>query len=346
MEEIVTIKRAYTPYQQIQDEVPANKKIGGFDVFNYNIRKLQPVPINRPGSKLSFNYGIDHRTLTVIMERFLKKDQSKDYGYLWELIDDWYKKLIVSIPVKGLELNIKTHLERVKAPVKYADGSIVYEEVELELPEDPEAYLIYKTMQFHPHIAKDKASINGHMFYMENNNAILDKQAKDRKIKNQALSLKLPIDAGKNPYTDHLMYLYLFRSTSVRHDLYNKRLLELSEAQVAALFDELVLKFPETFIQLHDDKRAKLKWYIEMLAFDGMLSKEDGVYFFEGVRIGSMEDTIKWLQDPANADIMNSLITNLSVVLTGKFKFDTQDFTNQIQKQNATIKNTRSKKSD
>ena len=333
----VTIKRVTRSYAEIQKAF--NKARGGDGTYEPEDKSLvmfQPCPKRAHGGELQFHYGVDKKALTVIFERILNMDSSKDFGKFWDKIQTWYKKLIIRIPPSGLKLNVTTQKERITTAVQKEGGGIQEIEQFIDVPEFPEDYLIWKHFQTHPAFAKDLRSVNGHKVYFEDSEELLASTIEFSKLRDQAIGLRL---TAKDE--DYLMYVYLFRTKPVKHDLHGVNLLDMTHAQLRLTLEELVYHYPQEFIDIVNDKRSKIKWYIEMFVSQNLLTRQTGQYFYDGTLIGTIDKTISWMQLPEQSDTVNSLIQNLHVNLREKLHIDTDNFKNELQrKTNGTTRKT------
>lgn len=320
-----TIHRVIGSYETLQEKVNEKNEGTNFKAPQYesSVAILTPqVDISIKG-QMQYKYNMPANQLIPIFEQLLQISHADGIAYFWTRVNEHYANLHVRVPKSGITLNVETYPIDVKVNKRMADGTYQKVEDTIEMPENPYDYIIYMMCKNHKFVAPAKDRVLRHLFYLEEDYIIKESILKNREKVNKAKAFALNVKEE-----DVTMYLYLFRNLGIKDSTLNSANLSTATKEVILpLFDSLVEKYPDKFIQIYEDENGKLKYYIELMVYHGLLDREKGEYFYDTNPIGSNIDAvIKWLKSPANVDSVSKLRSMLHLKMKGVANVDVEEF--------------------
>ncbi len=193
----------------------------------------------------------------------------------------YYAELTINIPLQGASLQVGKIGKNI---IKPAD------------------YLKFKYASIHPWVAENEASSNavGKKFYIHDPE--LEVKVKQKKLDGRKASYKefIKLTASK----DKMLMVTNLLGTNPK---------EMAPNEIEQYLEDIAINTPDHFLSIVNDKNLEMKAFITDCVSNEALAKIGTTYLEGDEPLGSsMEETVLYLNDKANSDVLARLKAKLS----------------------------------
>lgn len=274
-------------------------------------------PYFEPGGK-STATGLTFEEQRWLMPELLGMEPTdKDFR---KSVTKYFDELLTNVPKSGLELNIS--LMDDSKPLSPTN-----------LPAEPRDYIVWRHMQKHPHVAKDKTAAERDMlkrFYIVDPQRVQGEALKINKLEDQATELYFRYK-DDDIKVDQILTMMGLSIRGLKKDDKTLRLKEFTKALPGFNEAEQRDRF-EKFIEVCEDKDLSIKFLIEELIGAQYLERIGTTIMLRetGERIGdNMKEAVVYVTNPKQSKLLNQFKAQYHLkVRKGVFDVPTVDVKN------------------